>query len=124
MSKSQKARKIPSPVAPEVSVEADGESYRLCFDFGALAVAKQKLKQKGIELNLLRSIDFQGLDVDTLPALFFAAAQKHQPEVSFERAQEIVNLRTAGVIAIGLFTAWKAAMVMPGKNPRSAAREN
>jgi hypothetical protein len=92
----------------------------LCFDFGALATAKAKLREQGVEINILRMIDFTALDVDTLPALFFGAAQKHQPQLTWKRAQELVTINTAGSIAVGLFAAYRAAMLEPDKNPQKA----
>jgi hypothetical protein len=115
---------FPNPVIPEVSIELDGEVYKLCFDFQALAIAKAKLKEAGVEINVLRSINFADLDVDTLPAVFFAAASRCQPGLTWEQAQRTVNIRTAGSIAVGLFAAWKAAMAKPAKNPPVADKES
>jgi hypothetical protein len=113
-----------NPTIPDVSIQADGETYRLCFDFQALATAKAELKARGVEVNVLRSINFGALDVDTLPALFYASAMRYQPDLSWERAQAIVNIRTAGNISVGLYAAWRAAMVRPSQNPPRAARKN
>jgi hypothetical protein len=118
-----KAPASSNPIIPDVAIEIEDESYRLCFDFQALADAKGALKAQGVEINVLRSIDFSSLDVDTLPALFFAAARRYQPQLSWKRAQQIVNVRTASSIAVGLFAAWKGAMAKPSKNPTRAAQE-
>ena len=81
--KKQTRRTVPDPTMTPVYVDIDGEQFRLSFDFGALAIAKAKLREAGIELNVLRSLDFEALDADTLPAMFFAACQQYQPELTW-----------------------------------------
>ncbi|MDE2099255.1 MAG: hypothetical protein KGL39_18520 [Patescibacteria group bacterium] len=122
MEKKKKAQRvIPDPTIPDVTVEIDGERFRLCFDFGALAIAKAKLRAAKVDVNILHSIDFSAADVDTIPALFFAASQKFQPDLSWEHARELVTLRTVDAIGVGLFSAYRAAMAEPAKNPQRAA---
>lgn len=115
---------VPDPTIPDVSVEVDGERFRLCFDFRALAVAKARLRELGIEFNVLRSIDFMNIDVDTLPALFFAAAQRYQPKLTWQQAEKLVNMRTAIGIFGGLSSAYTASMLKPDKNPRKATSKS
>jgi len=121
MAKLRKIRKIASlpddPTIPEVSIEIDEKKYRLCFDFAALAKAKSKLREHGVEVNLLQSLDFRIIDVDTLPVLFYAASQHFQPNLTWEEAVRLVNVRTALGIFEGLGAAYMAAMVKPDKNP-------
>lgn len=114
------SQQVPNPTIPDVTIEVDGRSFRLCFDFRALAIAKAKLKAAGIDFHVLRSIDFQQVDVDTLPALFFAAANKHQPDLGWEEAEGLVNIRTAIGILAGLATAYTGAMAPPDTNPPEA----
>jgi hypothetical protein len=113
------------PSIPRVTVEIDGEPFDLCFDFRALAAAKEKLRELDppVEINILRSLDFHGLDVDTLPALLYAAAFRYQPDLSWERAQELVNLRTAGAVYAALAEAYMQALSVPvdAANPPQAA---
>jgi hypothetical protein len=115
---------VSNPTQPDVAIEIDGEEFRLCFDFRALAIAKAKLKAAGVEVNLLRAIDFNSLDVDTLPALFFGAALRYQPELTWQRAVALVNMRTAVGIFTGLASAYASAMMEPGKNPQPAAAKS
>jgi len=120
----KKAIVTPDPTIPDVSVEVDGETFHLCFDFSALALAKAELRKQGVEVNILRSIDFREIDVDTLPALFFAAALRYRPDLEWSRAVELVNLRTAAGIHGALASAYMAAMLEPGKNPPEAPAES
>lgn len=117
MTKIKKQGLLPDPTIPDVSVEVDGSSYRLCFDFEALARAKAMLRKAGVEVNILRCLDFREVDVDTLPLLFFAAAHRFQPELSYAEAQRAVSLRTAEGILSGIFAAYTAAMSKDTANP-------
>jgi hypothetical protein len=115
---------FPDPTVPEVSVEIDGSTYRLCFDFAALAVAKAKLREAHVEINVLGALNFNAIDVDTLPALFFAATQAYHPDLSWEQARGLVSLRTAPGIFSAVRAAYIAAMIPAAKNPPAADRRN
>lgn len=113
---------IVDPMIPEVAIELGGVTLRLSFDFEALAIAKAKLKEQGVNVNILRSLDFGSLDVDSLPALLFAAAHRHQPHVSWARVRKMVTLKTAEAIVIALFEAYKAAMIETAEDPQVASQ--
>jgi esterase/lipase superfamily enzyme len=116
---------LPDPITALVFVDIDGEKFQLSFDFGALATAKAKLREAGIQLNVLRSLDFESLDADTLPAMFFAACQQFQPYLTWERARRLVNLRTGAAVIQGLVAAYVAAMAEPKQgDPLTAAPKN
>jgi len=108
------------PTLPDGETEIAGEKFRLCFDFGALAEAKALLRKSGVELNVLRSLDFTALDVDTLPALFFAASHRFQPGLTWPRAQSLINMRTGARVVDDLAKAYIAAMSEPTQNPPTA----
>lgn len=110
------------PTIPDVAVRIGDEEFHLCFDFAAMATAKARLRKSGVEINLLRAIDFRALDVDTLPALFFAAAQRYHPDLDWERAQQLVSIRDAEAIALALFAAYRAAMLEKPSDPHKTAQ--
>jgi hypothetical protein len=124
MSKMKNKTVIPDPMISEVALEIGGERFSLCFDFAALATAKAKLREYGVTINLLHALNFSEMDVDTVPALFFAATQRHQPDLSWEHAQQLVNLRTVSSIFNGLAAAYKVAVVEPKQNPPQADRQS
>jgi hypothetical protein len=108
---------FPDPTLPETYVDIDGEKFRLCFDFASLAQAKRKLQEQGVEINILHSLNFYTLDVDTLAAIFYAAAHRFHPKLEWSRARDLTNLRTGAAIIEGLASAYAEAMVDPKKNP-------
>jgi len=116
---------ILDPTVPDVEVEIEGESYHLAFDMNGLALAKTKLRLAGVEANLLSSMNFQAIDVDTLPVLFFAALQRYHPKMSWADARKIITLQTAPGIFVGVRQAYIAAMLPKvGANPLAATRRN
>jgi hypothetical protein len=111
------------PTLPETYVDIDGEKFRLCFDFAALAQAKRKLQEQGVEINILHSLNFYTLDVDTLAAIFYAAAHRFHPKMEWSKAQKLTNLRTGAAIIEGLAAAYAAAMTDPKRNPREGTTQ-
>lgn len=117
----KRAEIVPNPTIPDVAIEVDGRSFRLCFDFQALAIAKAKMKAVGVYVNILKALDFREVDVDTLPALFFAAALRFQPDLSWENANKLITMQTCTGIFGGLAVAYRMAMVGNTANPPGAA---
>lgn len=116
---------ILDPTVPDVEVEIDGESYHLAFNMTGLALAKTKLRLAGINANLLTAMDFQAIDVDTLPILFFAALQRYHPKMSWADTQKLITLPTAPGIFVAVRQAYIAAMLpRTGINPRAATLKN
>ncbi len=107
-------------VAPPVKLVVDEREFLLAFDFGALSIAKQKLKDAGIQINLLHALDFTKIDVDVLPMLFYAGACRHQPDLAWNEVPKYVRTDTLLEIYIGLLAAWKLAMAKPDPNPSEA----
>jgi hypothetical protein len=111
-------------VIPDVAVEIDGETFRLCFDMAALRLAKAQLRAAGVRINILRSLNWEDLDVDSVPELFFAAALRYQPTLTWARAIEVANLKNAAGIFGGLAAAYTAAMAEPDENPPQATAQS
>jgi hypothetical protein len=81
-----KAPRTHTALLPKVSVELDGKSYGLAFDFNALARAEELTG-----LNMLKALDFQGLSATTFRALLFASLLKLQPEVTLEEVGSLIQ---------------------------------
>lgn len=121
--KADKPVPVQNPVIDTAVIEIDGERFELCFDFGAMARVKAELREHGIRMNLLRSLDLGELDVDTLPVLFFATARARHPDLTWERAQALVTVRTAAGLIDALVQAYKVAMEPAKADPPLAATE-
>lgn len=115
---------VANPTDPEIFIEIAGERFSLVFDFKALAAARSRLRQAGVVVNLLRCLDFENLDADTISPLFFAACLHNHPDLTWERARDLVTMKTAGGIANALALAYIASMREGEPNPPTAAQTN
>ena len=110
------------PAAPGVPITLEGKSYRLVFVYEALAVAEQRLADKGIQVNLLTALDFVNVGAARLPHLFYAALLKYQPRLEFEEAARLVTMHTASAIHRAVIEAY--ILSMPAKrDAKEAAAE-
>jgi len=111
MSKKVKVAGAPAldPTLPKVSLELAGETWQLCFDYAALAIAEQKLAEAGRLINMLVVMDMRELGAERLPFAFFAALVRCHPEITFEKAAGMVTLETAGQIYTKVVDAYVAS---------------
>jgi hypothetical protein len=110
MAKRKIAGTVADPTLPKTPIEIDGKTYDLCFTFGALARAKQALRARGIEMNLLQSLDFTTLDADNLPILFYAALLPFHEEIGYDDAIAMVTMPTYGGIYVAICTAYSRSV--------------
>jgi hypothetical protein len=101
------------PTLPKVQLTLGGETYFLCFTFGALALAEAKLRANGIECNMLHALDLSSLDANRVVPLLYAAMITHDPAIKFENVAALVTLRNLGSIFEGITAAYAASLADP-----------
>ncbi|MGC1784451.1 MAG: hypothetical protein WA708_18145, partial [Acidobacteriaceae bacterium] len=70
------------PTLPKVSLELGGETWHLCYDYAALAIAERKLRAAGQVVNMLLAMNVFDLDAEKLPHVFFAGLVRSHPEMT------------------------------------------
>lgn len=97
------AKKHPKydPTLPFTPVEIDGETYKLCYDFGAIGTIEGELEAAGHpDVNLL-VMGWQ-INARTLPVLLAAGLRVYHPEISFDDAKKLVNWRNAMALTVAI----------------------
>jgi hypothetical protein len=120
---------------PDVSIELDGTTYHLCFDYASLAIAERKLNDslvlawrklndalplderkpfdQGTKVNMLASLDLTQMGAERLPSLFYAALVKGQPEITFAQASSLITMRTFADVFAKVAEAFVGSMSEP-----------
>ena len=109
--------KPPDPLLPYATAVINGKTYKVCLEIGALARAKADLRANGIKVNILFSLDFDDMDVDVIPAVFYASLREFHPEVTMEEAFALVTMKTITIIFKALAEAFQKAMAPEGEKP-------
>lgn len=103
------------PTLPTVEITLNDTTYFLAFTFGALSTAAAKLRAKGVQCNLLHSLDLSSLDADRVGPLLFAAMLSHQPNITVEEVESLVSLHNLGLIFEKIVEAYSASLAEPTK---------
>lgn len=113
MSKSSKAKTVPKidPTLPKTPIIINDETYNLCFDFGALALAEAALNEQGHTVNLLAALP--QLNLANTRIIFAAALHAFHPDIAFEQAVGMVNFGNVYLIAGAIADAWEASLPAP-----------
>jgi hypothetical protein len=98
----------PNPALPFVPIVIDGITYKMVFDFGALAAAEEALLAKGFDANLLMAMVRRTFS--TVRTLFAASLYAYQPEIDFNEAQNWVTQANIIEIMLAIDKAWKKSM--------------
>jgi hypothetical protein len=120
------------PTLPDVSITLDGQVYRLCFDYGSLAIAERKLNDslvlawrklndalplderkpfdQGTKVNMLASLDLSQMGAERLPVLFYAALVKGHPGITFGEASALITMHTFADVFSKVAEAFVASM--------------
>lgn len=98
------------PTMPDVTITLKGETYHLCFTYGALAIAERKLSDAGQRVNLLQAID---LNAERLPYAFYASLVTAHPDMTFEDASKLLTMKSYPEIYSGVIDAFTASMAEP-----------
>lgn len=105
---SKAAQASPAPISPVLGL--GGKSYTLKFTYRGLAEARRLLREQGVRVNLLQSLNIEDMDADTLPALLFGALREHHAEISYTQAERMVSIKTYGAVTMALCGAYWEAM--------------
>jgi hypothetical protein len=100
------------PTLKPVELTLGDKTYQLLFTFEGLAIAKAKLRalKPPIEMNLLRSLDFNKLDVDTMPGVLFGALQQFQPDAEWSEIRTAITIRNSSDVYAALAEAYVNSM--------------
>lgn len=105
---------------PSTILELGGKTYQLVFTFRAIRTVKTRLRAQGIRLNLLRTINFEQIDADTLPELLSAALQTYHPELTFDDVMALITLREVMKIIAAVAQAYMESVSDPDAEVKSA----
>lgn len=86
------------PTLPFTEITLDGATYKMCFDFGAIATVEAELRRAGKPVSLLQSSWELGM-LD-LQLLFAASLRPFHPDLDFEAAKRLVNWRNVDQIIV------------------------
>ena len=98
------------PTLPDVQLTLGDTTYILVFSFAALAIAASHLRAKGIQVNLLHSLDLSALDADRLGPLLYAALITHQPSITIDKALSLVTMHSLGTVFEKIVEAYAASL--------------
>lgn len=96
------------PLVEFVTLEIDGESYKLAYDFNAIAEA-----EKIAECNLLQGIAgvlLNNMTAKQLRGLLYAAMGKAQPKTTLAKAGALCRIDTMPDIRDALLKAYNASL--------------
>jgi hypothetical protein len=99
------------PLLPRTPIEIDGKTYYLCFDYRALREAEYEYRLRGHHANLLAN--FRDFSFESVSSVFPCALHRFHPEITWEKAQAMVDLGTVFSIGEAILAAWQAAMPKP-----------
>jgi hypothetical protein len=107
------------PTLPKVPLRLGAETYYLCFDFAAFAIAEAKLREAGISVNLLHALDLSAMNAERVVPLLYAALIPHKRDITPEAVAKLVTFRNLGAIfeAIGKAYEQSLAEPEPGAKP-------
>jgi hypothetical protein len=111
------------PTLPKVEITLGGKKYFLCFDFGALALAEAKLRDAGVECNLLECLDLTSLDATRIVPLLYGAVLAYQPAMAFEEVKSLVTMRNLGAIFEGIVNAYKESLAEPSDDAQAGPQK-
>lgn len=109
------------PSLPFAEITILGETYKMCFQFRALAKAEAGLRKQGVAANLLWQMPT--LTFENIPIVFAAALGTFHPELKFEEVVDLLDYDTVFEVRDKVLDAWVAAMPKregKAKNPPSA----
>jgi len=101
------------PTLPRAEIKLGAESYYLCFNFGAIAIAQKSLRDIGVEVNLLHALDLSNMDAINLVPLLYAALITYQPKITLDKVTSLVTLKNLSIIFRGIGDAYVASLSEP-----------
>jgi hypothetical protein len=102
------------PTIDFTQIILDGKTYKITFDFASLAKAEAALLPKHPEICLLRQLCYDGqYRLEQIQELFACSLYKAHPDLDYDDAKALVNLRTIGPVTIAVLKAWEKSMEAP-----------
>jgi hypothetical protein len=93
------------PVVRYTPLEIDGSTYRLAYDFNAIAQVEQS---QGV--NLLKNFMVSELNASSLRGILYAGLLKAHPEMTMEDAGRLIHPRNINSILETVVRAYEASM--------------
>lgn len=100
-----------NPIKPVVELPLQGVTYRLSYDFDAIAEAEDIVDRPLI--TGLRRKDIERPTINLVRAMFFAAARANHPELTYEQIKALVTRDNWGSIWGSVLKAWIAGSPEP-----------
>jgi hypothetical protein len=100
-----------NPLLPSVTINLMGTNYVLRFDFEAIADAEEIVDRSLI--TGLRPKDITTPKVRLVQAMFFAAAHREQPSLTFDAAKQLVTRENLPDVWTKVLEAWTASNPEP-----------
>jgi hypothetical protein len=92
---------------PSVSIDIDGATYHMCFTFAAISAAKAELVRIGNPTRILQALMFpQTIDVDAIPALFYASLIAQHPKIKAADVAAMITMENFEEITLKVFEAY------------------
>lgn len=102
---------VTDPTVPVPTVTLKGVEYKLALDFASLAQAESTFNRQGHNVNILLALP--SLNLNSVRILWPCAIHKYHPEVSFEQAQDMVDITSIGAIVPVIGDVWNASLPEP-----------
>ena len=117
MSKTHKVAGRPGldPTLPLVEITLGDKTFNLCFTFTAFSVAATTLRARGIQCNLLQSLDLSTVDADRVGPLLYAAMLTQHPTITIEQVEALITFPELGNIVEKIVEAYSASLADPVK---------
>lgn len=93
-----------NPAMPFSEIEIGGKTYKMCFDYDALADAESKFVQQGHDVNL--NFCLPRLNFSSTRILFAASLHHYQPELGFKPSLALVTRDNNIDILQAIIKAW------------------
>lgn len=118
MPKKKKVELEFDPTLPTSSIKIGKVTYRMNFDFGALATAEAKLQAAGVECNILASIRLDS--ISSVRTMFAAGLRWYHPDLAWDDACALVNWQTFPLIRPVVAYALEEALADKPADPEAA----
>lgn len=95
-----------NPVRPFTEIEVNGEKYKMCFTYGALAEAETAMLRRGIDVNL--NLCLPRLNFANTRILFAASLLAYHPDIDPRESMNWVTAENNIFIVTSILKAFEA----------------
>ncbi len=110
-----KKREPINPAWPYTEIVIDGTTYKMVFDYAALAQAEDYLLRQGHEVNIL--VPMLRRTFSSLRVLFAVSLVAYHPDLDFSETQNWVTKENILEVIQAVDAAWNEAMPKEGEGP-------